>query len=168
MLGRHASKLTSRGRHASKVCKSCRSIGATLVPTHRPAGKVHSFHLLVDDANMKLNLLSFLSATAASAAPSKDALLHEVREKIVPLLNRHSHRMLQLTDECLAATDANIASNDTYLMSLQLAMMDCTQATQIAGDGSILIDYSVCDPEFSAAVEEACTGVGGEFQNKSA
>ena len=114
---------------------------------------------------MKLNLLSFLSATAASAAPSKDALLHEVREKIVPLLNRHSHRMLQLTDECLAATDANIASEATFLMSLQLAMMDCTQATQMAGDGSILIDYSVCDPEFSAAVEEACTGVSGESKN---
>ena len=117
---------------------------------------------------MKLNLLSFLSATAAaSAAPStKDALLHEVREKIVPLLNRHSHRMLQLTDECLAATDANIASEATYLMSLQLAMMDCQEATQIAGDGSILIDYSVCDPEFSAAVEEACAAASGEFENR--
>ena len=116
---------------------------------------------------MKLNLLSFLSATAAaSAAPSKDALLHEVREKIVPLLNRHSHRMLQLTDECLAATDANIASEATFLMSLQLAMMDCQEATQIAGDGSILIDYSVCDPEFSAAVEEACAAASGEFENR--
>ena len=117
---------------------------------------------------MKLNLLSlaFLSAAAASAAPStKDALLEEVKNKMM-LVTRHRHhsRMLQLSDECLAATE-EIAYSDAYLNAAQTAMEACPQATTTSGN-DVTVDYSVCDPEFSAAVEEACAAASGEFENR--
>ena len=112
---------------------------------------------------MKLNLLSlaFLSAAAAASAdPStKDALLEEVRNKMLVNRRRHHSRMLQLTDECIAATD-ELAYSDAYFNAVQAATEACPQATTQSGN-DMTVDYSVCNPEFSAALEEACTAAGG-------
>ena len=50
-----------------------------------------------------------------------------------------------------------------YIVAIQDAMEACAQAATASGN-DITIDYTVCDPEFTAATEETCASIDGEAE----
>ena len=99
-----------------------------------------------------------LFAALATASSVDDELVNQVR-RVLLVPNHHStSRMLQLSDECVSATEA-FAQDPTFFAIVQNAAYDCPEAVAMTED-SITLDYSVC-PSFINEVTEACEAADG-------
>ena len=108
---------------------------------------------------MKLNqatIVAFLSATVVASAATHE----EMKDKIASLLVAPKlHRMLEFSNECIAHTEALF---DSMLMNVESVMDACPEANTQYGN-TMIIDYSVCDPEFTNSLTEACNTANGKL-----
>ena len=119
---------------------------------------------------MKLNQATTAAFLSVNIASSLAAFSHEkLKDEIVPLLapkpNRNVLRLLQMTDpssECSTDTEA-IAVDETYYAAFENATNSCPQAETQEGN-TITVDYSVCDPDFTNSLTEACNAVNGKLE----
>lgn len=114
---------------------------------------------------MKLNqataaaaFLSVSTATLASSSAVSTSSYDELKDKVEPLLasrpKHYLHRMLQVSDECIADwldTESYPASND----------VSCPEALTVVGD-TATIDLNACDASF----REACTADNGKLERR--
>lgn len=110
-----------------------------------------------------MNHLPFalISLTATvTAIPMKHMLFNQIRD--IPLVRKpyRGSRELQLSDECLAATQAN-EENPIFYSALLDAMNACPEAT-IFTPTSLTMDYSDC-PSYTEGIKEACDAVNGKI-----
>ena len=70
--------------------------------------------------------------------------------------------MTDPSSECSTDTEA-IAVDETYYAAFENATNSCPEAETQEGN-TITVDYSVCDPDFTNSLTEACNAVNGKLE----
>ena len=99
----------------------------------------------------------FLSLAAATAAPSNELFIDQVKDKLLSP-NRYS-RMLLMSDECMAGNEA-LAADPIFAGAVESALQSCPEAISVTAS-SMTIDYSVC-PSVVDDLKTACDAVNGK------
>ena len=99
----------------------------------------------------------FLSLAAATAAPSNELFIDQVKVKLLSP-NRYS-RMLLMSDECMAGNEA-LAADPIFAGAVESALQSCPEAISVTAS-SMTIDYSVC-PSVVDDIKRACDAVNGK------
>jgi hypothetical protein len=103
---------------------------------------------------MKLIASVFLTTAVASGTASSP--------------EEYLRRVLQMTDKssaCYNETEAILADDD-FIYAVEQAGLWCQEAVTVTQTASNVatadIDFSVCDPDFTDSITEACTAANGE------
>lgn len=99
----------------------------------------------------------FLSLAAATAAPSNELFIDQVKDKLLSP-NRYS-RMLLMSDECMAGNEA-LAADPIFAGAVESSLQSCPEAISVTAS-SMTIDYSVC-PSVVDDIKRACDAVNGK------
>jgi hypothetical protein len=143
---------SKRARNLNRMLQAADAAGTV--------GSFSKFRLLnqVKKTHSKPALNRMIKA-ADAASFSKLTLVDRVRTGYSKrVLN--PNRMLQLSDECIAATE-DLLSDPFYTFDTVVALSNCPDAESTTLD-SWTIDYSVCPSSVLGDIEEACIAAGGK------